>query len=79
MMLRMYRGQKIVGHFFEEDYSALYLEFQDFVLCIDLIGAKWKTILDLRVFPSPVIDSVPWEKGEDFNSTFKKYKKGKEI
>lgn len=75
-MLKMFRFQRLEGSMFNEDYTELHLYFESFTFSIDLRGAKWEKIIDLRVFPSPVIGIEPWEQGEDFNRTFKKYKKG---
>lgn len=78
-MLRMFRGQKLIGSHFDSDYKTLYLDFEDFTFCVDLIGAKWSKRRDLRIFISPIIGHESWEEEEDFNMTFKKYKKGKEY
>lgn len=77
-MLRMYRGQKLIGGHFDSSYKTLYLDFEDFIFCVDLIGAKWSKRRDLRIFISPMIGHESWEEEEDFNMTFKKYKKGKQ-
>ena len=50
MLLKMFRGQKLIGVSTSEDYKEWTLDFEDFVL-----------ILPKGIpFPSPIIERIAW-------------------
>lgn len=52
MLLRMFRGQRLLGCRYDEYFLRLELDFEDFVLSIELP--------EYTIYVSPIIERVAW-------------------